>query len=845
MASILGKLASTSNELLVRGTVIDEQFEIDRVLGHGAMGVVYLAHDRRLDRDVAIKLAREKSPIAIARSSREAVALARLSHPNVVTIHQVGELDGRVYVAMEYVAGTTARAWVERRSPREIIALYLAVGEGLAAAHAAGLVHRDFKPDNVLVGDDGRARVADFGLARTHGDDGTIAGTPAYMAPEQAGGELVDARADQFAFCASLWEALFGTRDFEKPEAPPRSGVARHVEVALRRGLARSPEDRWQSMSELLAELRRDPARRARAATMVVAPAIVVGAISFALSMRGADVPDPCAGGEARIARSWTPLIAGITRAVLAPTSSAPWAVRAAETVIASIDSWTVRWSAQHRRVCEARAWSPELRDRGMACLARRENALVAALERTADSDARQASKLLADLPTPEPCGDPAYLESVVAPPQDPALARIVADRMLAIERARALGLAGEIERARVLVDSLEKAPIASVHATAQLAFTRAVLHQLAGEDDAAVKLLPEVYFAARTIGDRILASGAASNIVLALLNLTRDADAAQWGRLAEVEVASIADPQLQAKVFKTLSELATATSDPERGLALASRAVEHGQLARTKDLYSAYTVRAKAHAALGHFEAAIADFDAARDHVRSIYGDVSFWLGTIEGERSLVEKQMGRFADAVASARRSLALADQTTGPTSDAASLALGALALALTGAKQFDEALAITDRGLALDRAADGERSYNVANDLNNRAELLTEMARYEEAIADAKAAIDIWAETIGDKAPEIGMAEMQIARAHHRAKRHADALAAADRALLTLLPDTPAAHHVRLIRAEALIARGERDKARVDVETAIAGFAKTTVPAEYTAWAERLHATLSPK
>ncbi|HEX7701967.1 MAG TPA: serine/threonine-protein kinase, partial [Kofleriaceae bacterium] len=203
----------------MRGTVVDDQYRIERVLGEGGMGTVYLARDLRLDREVALKLARDRSPASLARSTREALTLARLSHPNVVVIYQVGIYDQRLYVAMEYVKGVTARGWVgELRTVPAILELYLAVGEGLAAAHAAGIVHHDFKPDNVLVGDDGRARVADFGLARTaiESEAGMrIAGTPAYMAPEQARGEPIDHRADQFAFCASLWEALHQSAPFD------------------------------------------------------------------------------------------------------------------------------------------------------------------------------------------------------------------------------------------------------------------------------------------------------------------------------------------------------------------------------------------------------------------------------------------------------------------------------------------------------------------------------------------------------------------------------------------------------------------------------------------------------
>ncbi|HWB79073.1 MAG TPA: serine/threonine-protein kinase, partial [Nannocystaceae bacterium] len=218
------------------------RYTVLKRIGQGGMGVVYAAYDTELDRKVALKLLHGEGGDTGERLTREAKALAKLSHPSIVAVHEVGVHDGNVFVAMEFVDGETLREHVLRHTLdwRELVALYVQAGRGLAAAHAAGLVHRDFKPDNALVADAGdaglRVRVLDFGLARDVGDreaahplgsdaaidraveltrTGTLLGTPAYMAPEQYVGTAVDAYADQFAFCVSLWEAIYRERPFD------------------------------------------------------------------------------------------------------------------------------------------------------------------------------------------------------------------------------------------------------------------------------------------------------------------------------------------------------------------------------------------------------------------------------------------------------------------------------------------------------------------------------------------------------------------------------------------------------------------------------------------------------
>ncbi|HEY5920698.1 MAG TPA: serine/threonine-protein kinase [Kofleriaceae bacterium] len=255
-----GDVVAASDEL-GPGAAIGH-FIVRRRLGEGGMGVVLACEDADLGRAVALKLVRTDTehPAYRARLLREAQAMARLEHPNVVKVYEVGSDHGRLFIAMELVDGQTLSAWLrESRGWRELLDIFIQVGEGLAAAHAAGLVHRDFKPDNVLVDRSSRARVADFGLARIDVGEakpltktGALMGTPGYMAPEQQFGADVDARADQYSFCVAMREALGG-----RPLDDARwAMVPRDVRNAIARGLSYDAAERFASMQELLAELR-------------------------------------------------------------------------------------------------------------------------------------------------------------------------------------------------------------------------------------------------------------------------------------------------------------------------------------------------------------------------------------------------------------------------------------------------------------------------------------------------------------------------------------------------------------------------------------------------------------
>jgi hypothetical protein len=296
---------------IAKGTRVG-RYVIDETLGLGGMGVVYAAHDPDLHRDIAIKVMRPEfsraNPDATRRIVREAQAMAKLSHPNVVSVFDVGTFEGQVFIAMERISGKSLREWLAApRTTAEILEVFIAAGRGLIAAHNAGMVHRDFKPDNVLVDAEGRARVTDFGLAFDQADQQgvevsgegltrPIVGTPAYMAPEQHAGTNVDPRTDQFSFAVALYEALYGSRPFAgksreelarsivdgKLEAPPAgTRVATSLRAILQRALATKPGDRYPSMEALLRALGRDRGRGPRRVGVVALILLAFVAFGF------------------------------------------------------------------------------------------------------------------------------------------------------------------------------------------------------------------------------------------------------------------------------------------------------------------------------------------------------------------------------------------------------------------------------------------------------------------------------------------------------------------------------------------------------------------------------------
>jgi protein kinase-like protein len=519
---------------------VDRRHKIGRyhlleIVGTGGMGMVWGAWDPELARRVALKLVHPRLEAARDRLVAEGQALGRLSHPHVVPIYDVGVVDDQVYLVMEWVHGTTLRAYAASPcTQRELVAAYRQAGEGLAAAHRAGLVHRDFKPDNAIRGDDGRVRVLDFGLARSEHDAPDqvkrLAGTPRYMPPEQAAGATVTPAADQFAFAVSLREAL------ARPAAGRRAELPGWLAAILARATAPAPADRFPAMEPLLHALGRDPARIWRRRGIALAAAAVAVA-AFVAGRSHGDAAPTCVGGAPEIARSWNPAVRAAMAAHLHGLGA--FGAGEADRLGAQLDRYSAAWADEHRRACVAheRGELPTaLYERRLGCLARGQAALttVAELMTSVAADGLPPA-LVAARSLPSAAGCTAAALSAVAPPPDAIAARVAAVAP-AIERARVLAVAARpdaITVARAGVAAAEATGYAPLIARALLAQGRAELELNAGEAAAPASLGRALDLALRS-GDDLVAVEAYARLVWAIARYRGDA-ADNWSAMAAI----------------------------------------------------------------------------------------------------------------------------------------------------------------------------------------------------------------------------------------------------------------------------------------------------------------------
>ncbi|HET9987248.1 MAG TPA: serine/threonine-protein kinase, partial [Kofleriaceae bacterium] len=737
-------------------------YAIEALIGAGGMGEVYRATDERLQRTVAIKVMRDASRGLL----EEAQAMAKLSHPNIVVVYEAGIVDGRVYIAMEYVSGTTLRAWVKGRSWREIVRMYVAAGRGLAALHAAKLVHRDFKPDNVLVGSDGRPRVADFGLAAREDETPAVqGGTLRYMAPEQQSSTVIDARSDQFAFCVALWEALTG--EPPNPETLATRAMPAWIRTTLARGLATKPADRWPSLDALLAELERDPAQRRRRIAAAAGVVALAGTAGFALYTRGSDPADACNAVATRIATAWTPFDAGLVSARFA-ASRRGHAHATTEIVRADLDRYADRWADMRRDVCLATAvrkeQTPHTSELQVQCLDRladEMHALVVVFERYADGLlVDQAVVAVNQLRAPSECADAQALDAIPAPrPDQRARVKELQAEHDAIDAAFKAGRYKPVlARAKANVtdaDALGYVP-AQAEAVMELGALENALH---ADDDAERDYQRAVTLGGTAHDDHVLNVAVRGLVQTAIVHVRYDEAAERLTYAQAVLARSGNSPLFASRLEDTHSNLLLAKGDYTGALAANDRAIQIAargnlkpleraallnqrgrilfQMDRAADSLAALSEArtiwetelgagspsiagvllniANDEKALQHFEAAEHDLDRSATLTEAAFGPDALNLGRVLNNRCEVHFDRHDIAAATKDCERALAIKIKATKPNSPELVTTLMTLARLADQRGDPKAAQAIHERILAIHLAAFGEHHPKVAQDL----------------------------------------------------------------------------------------------------------------------------------
>ncbi len=562
------------------------RYRIAGRIGSGGMGQVFRGYDPRLERPVAIKVLQGgRAGAAVHLDSeallREARALASVSHPNVVEVFEVGTEAEQVFIAMELVDGTTLGHWVadERPSWVEIVRAYLQAGEGLQAAHDAGVVHRDFKPSNALMARDGRVRVLDFGLAEQSaprtGDllPDSIAGTPAYMAPECLRGRAATPQSDQFSFCVALWHSLFGGRPFAADTAhgmrraaegqrlvrPQKTPVPKRIIDALVRGLSTKPSDRWPSMSALLGEMRvpvkpKGPLRAVVFATGWIGWKVAAGAILLAMFPTLGDA-DPCEALNSRRDGDWS-----ISRQLATQSAfnrhdrSKQWPAFN-ETVKAQMDGLADAYTqaCEGRRVGEARIEF----DSELACLRRRYLSLAGLVEAAPTADETQLGRIEAAVhhgASEGPCAGVGPAE--VLPPR---LVAAVSDADAQLAEVAVLRTEDRYDEAAELLDELATTALQLRYEPlqARIASSRADVERVRGDTQASEEALVSAYQLAVGLADHELAMSASARLTeLIGVERSRPLEALEWARHSEAAAQRLGRPEPQAHLWMVLGNV-------------------------------------------------------------------------------------------------------------------------------------------------------------------------------------------------------------------------------------------------------------------------------------------------
>ncbi len=732
---------------LARGTNLGRYVILEKI-GSGGMGVVYAAYDSGLDRKVAIKLLHpdttgEALAVRQERLLREARAMAKLSNPNVNTVFDVGVFGGSLFLAMELIEGQTLKGWLAERPRtwREVVGVFLQAGRGLRAAHEAGLVHRDVKPDNLLIGNDGRVRVTDFGLVSWNEAvratvpvkeaeavrveekaaltrTGGLLGSPAYMAPEQIDGGKATPASDQFSFCVALCEALTGTRPFSgttlsevlenvragRIEAGSRV-VPSFLLQAVRRGLSADPAARWPTLAGLLDELERDPARTRRRVLSGVAfgLAALAGGLGLIVALRGGG-PGACEEAGRHMAGVWDEPARGAVREAFERTGL-PQARPSFERVERGLSAYAAAWVAERREACLATRQHGEqseaLLDLRMRCLDRRlqeVQALVRVLAEADDEVMGRAESAVAVLPALAACRDARTLSAEVEPPADPAGRAKIAAVEEKLARGEALLQAGRYQAA------LEEATAASALA-ADAAFKpiQAEALLLLGRAQDRNGMLAE---AEESLNAALLAAEAGR----------ADRAAAQaWIQLVSV-VGDRRGRYLEGQKLAEHAQAALERLGPDPGLET-TLAIHRGNVLTQEKRY------AEAHER----------YSAALEARRKLFGPEDPRTLDAMGYLATNLRHQAKLAEAEQIQREVLAIVERTQGATHPNHAQAESDLAAILFEQGRHDESLALQQRALATWEATLREGHPSLGNAYNRMAAAHLKLGQVEEAIA----------------------------------------------------------------------------------------------------------------
>ncbi len=734
-------------------------------LGSGGMGVVVAAYDPKLDRKVALKLLKPGRGHGSLRMSREGRALAQLEHPAVIDVFEVGVARGIQFIAMEYAQGRTLQRWLldERPSWHPVVEVFVQAGRGLAAAHAVGLVHRDFKPSNVIMGTDGRVRVVDFGLAthdphprlaaipaptfRSFADTelpltrtGAIVGTPAYMAPEQHLRQPVDARTDQYSFCVALFEALYGERPFRgdarrmlehklagKVEYPAeRPAVPSHVRKAVLRGLAPSGRDRWPTLGELFAALKQ-PRERPR---WLMVSGVVAAASGVAMLGGSGAEASKCRAGDARGAEVWNSTRAQQVRASFLATGVENADI-AATRVDDQLSAYTLAWSGAYDEACRAHAagvYTDSELDRRIQCLrgALAEVSSVAELFEQPDAETvRDAPLSVTKLQPLVECTDPRSLPSGVSGAAG-TRARARADEVReALARVRMQEAAGRWGDALTLArDVAARAEaVDDVGLRIEAKYWVGGLLSRTGQPAAAFEVLSEASYEAISHGDDRLVARIAGHLTYVVgYQLAEPQEGLRWARVALAAAdRSQLGPRERAKILANVAAASTA----------------RGDYAAAVDSYkTVLTLLGDVHPP-DHPEVA-----AAWNNLGGLYAMVS---------------ELERAEHALS---RALEVWESRLGGHHPMLAMSLLGLSAVYERQRRYDEALTTIDRALKIRLLHLDERTAGVATLYDNRASLLLYMGRLDEAEFEARRALEIRRDVLPSPHPHLASSSTNL-------------------------------------------------------------------------------------